>query len=447
VVEQREHEDAVAFGGWSLDLHPADGVYSDKMGCNQWHSKGVYQIPYRCYYSKDVSNLFLAGRIISASHVAFGSSRVMATCAFGAQAVGMAAVVCKERSLQPAEVYTKGHIRELQNHLNLKGQSIPGMPVDAENNLLRHARVEASSTHTIKEIPFDGPWLSIEYGAAQMLPLKAGQPYQFSCLLKAEQATEVVCELRVSSRPQNYTPDITLESKVIQLQAGEQEIGVAFEKTLKEDQYAFLTFLRNDQVEVRGSEQRMTGVVSVFNHGNKAVSNTGRQEPPDHLGIDSFEFWTPIRRPEGHNLGMRITPPVEAYSTDLLLNGFTRPHLRSNAWVGSPEDDQPTLTFTWPEPQRIRKLMLYFDTDFDHPLESSLMGHPEHQMPFCVKEYKILDEQGKLLHHQQHNHQSINVIHFTDTVTSRKLQLVLQAPSAQVPAALFYIHCFQDDAL
>ena len=80
VVEQRPHYDAVSFGGWSIDLHPADGVFSEKPGCNQWHSKGVYQIPYRCMYSRNIRNLFLAGRIISASHAAFGSSRVMATC-------------------------------------------------------------------------------------------------------------------------------------------------------------------------------------------------------------------------------------------------------------------------------------------------------------------------------------------------------------------------------
>jgi hypothetical protein len=72
IVEQRKHYDAVGFGGWSIDLHPADGVFSEKPGCNQWHSKGIYQIPYRSLYSRNIANLFLAGRIISASHVAFG---------------------------------------------------------------------------------------------------------------------------------------------------------------------------------------------------------------------------------------------------------------------------------------------------------------------------------------------------------------------------------------
>src|SRR5687768_7783052 len=101
IVEQRTHADAVAYGGWAIDLHPGDGVFSEKPGCTQWHAKGVYQIPYRCLYSRNISNLFLAGRIISASHVAFASSRVMATCAHIGQAVGMAAALCRQQGLEP----------------------------------------------------------------------------------------------------------------------------------------------------------------------------------------------------------------------------------------------------------------------------------------------------------------------------------------------------------
>lgn len=45
LVIQREHDDAVSVGGWSVDLHPADGVYSARAGADQYHIKGVYQIP------------------------------------------------------------------------------------------------------------------------------------------------------------------------------------------------------------------------------------------------------------------------------------------------------------------------------------------------------------------------------------------------------------------
>ena len=74
LIEQRRHDDAVSFGGWAIDLHPSDGVYSPESPCQQWHSKGVFQIPYRTMYSRNITNLFLAGRIISATHIAFGST-------------------------------------------------------------------------------------------------------------------------------------------------------------------------------------------------------------------------------------------------------------------------------------------------------------------------------------------------------------------------------------
>ncbi len=127
IVEQRHHEDAVAFGGWSIDLHPADGVFSEKPGCNQWHSKGIFQIPYRSLYSKNISNLFLGGRLISASHVAFGSTRVMATAAYASQAVGMAAAVCKENNVLPAAIAQNKLMQALQDRLLGSGQYIPGL--------------------------------------------------------------------------------------------------------------------------------------------------------------------------------------------------------------------------------------------------------------------------------------------------------------------------------
>ena len=440
VVEQREHEDAVAVGGWSLDLHPADGIYSDKMGCNQWHSKGVYQIPYRCYYSKDIENLFLAGRIISASHVAFGSSRVMATCAHGAQAVGMAASLCIERQQSSAQLTDPERMRELQRRLNERGQSIPGVPIRNENNLLHQARLEVSSTYPLKELPFDGPWLSLTDGAAQLLPLVAGMNYQYRILVHADQPTTLPGELRISSKWANYTPEITLRQLSFELRPGEQYITLDFDRVLEQDQYAFVTLLKNEHVRIKGSQRRVTGILSVFNKANKAVSNYGRQKPPEGLGIEAFEFWIPERRPQGHNIAMQITPALEAFSADQLKNGFTRPYIRSNAWVADPLDPQPTLRIQWERPQTIKSIQLHFDTDFDQPLESSLLGHPENVMPFCVRNYTLQDANGTLLHREEGNHQTINRIDLAEPVTTDCLVLTMEHPSADVPAALFAIY-------
>lgn len=74
-------------------------AFSPESGCMQFHSKGIYSIPYRCMVSRDIDNLFFAGRILSATHVAFGSTRVMMTVAHCTGLVGMAAAVCKRKGI------------------------------------------------------------------------------------------------------------------------------------------------------------------------------------------------------------------------------------------------------------------------------------------------------------------------------------------------------------
>ena len=169
IVEQRRYEDAVSYGGWAIDLHPVDGVFSEKPGCSQWHSKGVFQIPYRCLYSRNVDNLFLAGRIISASHIAFGSTRVMTTCAHNAQAVGMAAALCRERGLKPRDVAATGVIRELQERLQASGQYFPQVDIEDRRNLACQARVEASSEFVLGELEPNGISLPLEAARAMLV--------------------------------------------------------------------------------------------------------------------------------------------------------------------------------------------------------------------------------------------------------------------------------------
>ncbi|RED95963.1 FAD-dependent oxidoreductase [Marinoscillum furvescens] len=439
VIEQRTFEDAVAHGGWALDLHPADGIYSDQSGCTQWHSKGVYQIPYRSYVSKDIENLFLAGRIISATHVAFGSTRVMATCGSGGNAVGMAAALCAKDGLKPKDLLDKSRIKDLQNALNEIGQGIPGVAVDRAKNLISEANVSASSTLQLAEIPQGESWLNLQTAVAQLLPLKAEQAYKFQLKLKAEKDTTLEIQLRCAEMPSNYTPEVTLETQMIPLKAGEQEVSVAFKKTLPGDQYAFITLLSNDGVSVLESDHRYTGIVTVFNGENKAVSNTGKQSPPEGIGIDAFEFWIPKRRPEGKNLAMQISPALEVFDAQNLSNGIARPWLQPNAWVADLSDPSPTLTISWDEPKKLELLRLFLDTDYDHAMESTLMGHPENVMPFTLRNYQVFDLDGQLLFEQKGNYQTVNTWKFEEGFTTKGLVIKAEHPSALVPASIFEI--------
>lgn len=135
-------EDGVAYGGWPIDLHPPEGILSKEPPAQQIHVP-LYNIPLRCLYSRHIHNLFFAGRNISATHVAFGSTRVMGTCSVVGQAVGTAAALCAREGITPAEL--KKHIAPLQQML-LKGDAyIIGATNADPYDLARSAEVVASS--------------------------------------------------------------------------------------------------------------------------------------------------------------------------------------------------------------------------------------------------------------------------------------------------------------
>lgn len=442
VIEQRQHADAVSFGGWALDLHPADGIYSEKPGCNQWHSRGVYQIPYRCLYSRNIKNLFLAGRIISASHVAFSSSRVMLTGAHAAQAVGMAAALCLEKDVLPAQVKESPYIERLQRDLLRSGQFISNVPLIDDENLALMARLTTSSTFRLHALPDDGPRLPLSYSWAQMLPIPGAQPMPaITFTVDAAESTTLEFELRISQRPDNHTPDVILAKQSVVLAAGADQV-VSFAPDVEIDcaRYVFVCLMKNPAISVHTSEQRITGLLAVANAQNPAVSNYGRQAPTEDIGIEAFEFWTPARRPQGQNLAFRVEPPLSAFAPEALVNGWGRPTFNPNAWVADPSDPRPTITLEWPESQTIRQIDLTFDTDFDHPMETVLYTHPETAMPFCVKHFRVLDGAGKVIAEVTDNHQAYHQLRFETPILTNCLQVEFE--QSETPSALFELRVY-----
>ena len=109
-------DDEVAFGGWPLDDHFPGGFYHRGNPNVAPPTNSPYSIPYRALYSKNVENLYFAGRNISMTHTAMSSIRVMATCSLIGQAVGCAAAVAAKRALTPNGVYREA-IGEVQTML------------------------------------------------------------------------------------------------------------------------------------------------------------------------------------------------------------------------------------------------------------------------------------------------------------------------------------------
>ncbi|MEI7733673.1 MAG: FAD-dependent oxidoreductase [Verrucomicrobiota bacterium] len=116
----REYPDGCVPTGWKIDLHLPDPKYENGFAGDAFISKAdfgqypmPYWVPYRCLYSRNLANLFMAGRDISVTHEALGGVRVMRTGGCMGEIVGMAASICKRRSVDPRAVY-KRYLAELQ---------------------------------------------------------------------------------------------------------------------------------------------------------------------------------------------------------------------------------------------------------------------------------------------------------------------------------------------
>lgn len=132
IVAKKDFPDGCVPSTWSIDLHYPKQQYIGKYKDNPFISYAVhdrrvdrsygYPVPYRCFYSRNVDNLFMAGRCISVTHQALGTVRVMKTCGMMGEVVGKAASICTLQSCTPRDVYER-YLDELKQLLELPGKA------------------------------------------------------------------------------------------------------------------------------------------------------------------------------------------------------------------------------------------------------------------------------------------------------------------------------------
>jgi len=146
-LERGTIEDAVAIGGWPMDDHPPGGWERPQLRPNTAiKTKEVFNIPLRAMYSRNIPNLMMAGRNISATHTAFTSTRVMATCAVIGQAAGTAAAACISGKITPRELYQdKSKLKQLQQTLLRDDQTLRGITNEDPGDVARLAKVNCSA--------------------------------------------------------------------------------------------------------------------------------------------------------------------------------------------------------------------------------------------------------------------------------------------------------------
>lgn len=171
------HPDRIAYGGWIIDDHTRGGILERAKKPSFDHAEervflvAPYSIPLRSLHAREVSNLLFAGRVMSASRLAFNSLRVQRTLAVVGQAAGTAAAWCAREGRMPGDL-AGTDLQAIQQALLRRDCYIPGVRNQDPTDVARQGTATASSAASLTAHPAD-EGLPLTQPLAQLLPLSA----------------------------------------------------------------------------------------------------------------------------------------------------------------------------------------------------------------------------------------------------------------------------------
>ncbi|MEI3847086.1 MULTISPECIES: FAD-dependent oxidoreductase [unclassified Microbacterium] len=383
ILGQTRFPDNIGFGGWSIDLHPPGGVYSDAAGSRHLHGPGVYEIPFRSLYSVNVTNMLMAGRDISATHVAFGTTRVMATCAVTGEAAGTGAAIAARHGVTPREVGAT-HLAELQSALVRQDASVLGIPWADAADLAFTATATASSTlRALEAVGGDVPISLAERDFALLLPVHPRLDV-LRLGVDASAPATVVVELWGTGNGMNHIPVERIAVREVEVGAGRGELEVRFDHEPAQPADAVVIVRRHPDLAVLvGDERAPYGVLGLL-----------AREPGVLRADPQTNEWSAVelrrRAPR-----FSVSPRTDAYGADRVIGGLARPFDGPQLWSSETLAEEEWLELRWDSAQRIGRVELIFNDDVDEDL-INLHHHatPFLVMPELVRDYRIEAQVG-----------------------------------------------------
>ncbi|MEK3686573.1 FAD-dependent oxidoreductase [Paenibacillus sp. FSL R10-2736] len=442
ILAQREFADRIGFGGWSIDLHPPQGVYATESGSKHMYSDGSYHIPFRSLYSVNVNNLLMAGRDISASHVAFGTTRVMATCAVIGEAAGTGAALCAARGITPRELHAN-HLQDLQQTMLRQDASVLGLRNEDESDLALQAAVSASSERSrfaVEHPAFSVP-LTTDIGITLPVdPLIDG----IELLIDASEAAELTVQLWETGRPENYVPYAHLQSASASVNSGTQQwVKLDLRWQPETPRNAFLIIKANAAISLHMADQPTSGILA-YGHSNTPVVSLDFQNQPAQPVVlwdkKKFDHTAPC---------IRLSGPTQAFAADKATDGYLRPYGGPHLWSsdqmnsGRPE----WLELSWSAPASIREVHITFNDDVNEDL-INLHHHitPYEILPTLVKDYRIeayMDGNWTAVAAGSDNHKRKHVHTLAEAVTTDRLRVVIGATNGSQYAEIIEVRVYE----
>ncbi|WP_127581898.1 FAD-dependent oxidoreductase [Paenibacillus koleovorans] len=441
IMEQTEFEDRIAFGGWSIDLHPPEGVYAAANGSKHLYSDGIYHIPFRSLYSINVANMLMAGRNISASHIAFGTTRVMATCGAMGEAAGVAAALCVQLGVTLRHLYT-GHLSRLQQELLRQDAALIGIRNEDPLDWARYAAVSSSGALTAIAIDKPAEQQPLHTDAGLLFPVDptlAG----LELLIDATADTVLELELWNTGREENYVPHTKLDHRSIAVKAGGlQWIKADFNWQPEQPQNAFVIIKANQSVALWVAETPLFGVLGFVKKP---------EVQPVQLDADSFrmqlvKIWS-MRKPVRHPYCFRLSGTSQAYAAEKAIDGYHRPFGGPHLWISEPIRGYTGawLALTWEQPVLISEVHLTWNDDVNEYLVNlHFLKTPFDRMPELASDYRLeafIRGQWQVLHRENKNRKRKRIHRFS-AVETGNMRVVIEQTNGAPRAELVEIRVY-----
>lgn len=461
-------DDRVAFGAWPIDIHTIGGMLkapAPTLDNPQVFFEGVnpYSIPYRSLYSRSVENLFMVGRPISCTWIAFASTRILPTGAMTGQAVGAAASLCKKYRVKPRAL-TKSHIPELQQLLVKQDQYIPHITNEDPNDLARTARVSTSSQAALV-FPDPNGGEELKVPNAQLFPVSSNRIDRVELLLQSNRDEKAVVKigLRAARSIWDFSSTRDLASAQAEVSPGEGS-WVAFDLNAKVEPGRLYWIYAEPLSDVRW--RRYMDHRDIYPHainpdkkGWWATMRDLRLEPAKipvgtmaakrsdleinkHFGGRAWNYLFNYGRAHPCSFALKLTPQSDAYGPANLISGVSRPEAWTNLWMSNPEQALPQWAeFEFTEQKIFNSVYLTFDTDL-----SFFPEFPLHVVPECVRDYTLshwTSSGWRTLVEIKDNHQRRR-IHRFEAVRSTKLRLKVIATNGAPSARVYEVRIYHE---
>jgi hypothetical protein len=446
--------DEIAFGGWFIDLHTPGGLlastseaasaegYSETSEYAAKSYAGPYGIPLRALIARDVKNLMMAGRNVSATHAASATIRVMGTTALMGEAAGIAAALQLQKRCSLLDIATQ-YASELQQKLLRGGCFLPNVRNADALDLARMATASASSSALLREVSPESAhyhqglsiwrdqakpvYEELMHRRAQWIAIGNGKLQTVAVLLSntSNDVQHVEAKIVEVSSLWDYRADPaeSLATTLLDVPPGEHKwiswpVGLT---NLGKSRYIRLDLLANPNVKWHIAARVEPGHVSAFQ-----ISTTKMR-----------------RYSSGVTMSLRVDPPQACYEPSNVLSGETRPHHFTNLWRSDPTLVLPQwLQLTWETPQTITRIELTFP---GHLLREYHAYAPFYRDPQCPRDYRIeaeIDGKWAVAVEIQGNYQRRREHVLREVVVTNRLRVVVLATNGDPSAAIYELRTY-----